>query len=168
MSTDQSSPKGKLTQALEQSDNHRREKRADRIRWVSQYRIGEVGEVIAGPFEVMSLLSEARECFVDGHYIATLMLATALIEHVISDELVARNKAKYGTPFERLIKIAREEALFPLELLEVADRLRAIRNPFAHHKPDDHEHRLGNRYFAQKRHPGLIAEEDAKEALIAM
>lgn len=166
MSTERTATQDALIQALERSDNDRRLGRAERIRWAAQYNI--INGVIMGPVEAMNLLREARECFVEGHYIATLMLATALIEHVISEELVSASKAKYGIAFEKAIRFAREEDLFPTELLDGADRLRILRNPFAHRKPDDHEHTLGNRYIAQKRHPHLVAEEDAKAALIAM
>ena len=165
MNKDHPAAQDALIQALEHSDSKRRLERAERIRWAARY---DIGGAIIGPVEAMNLLREARECFVEGHYIATLMLATALIEHVISEELVAASKAKYGISFERAISVARQENLFPTELLDSADRLRVLRNPFAHRKPDDHEHTLGNRYIAQKRHPRLVVEEDARAALIAM
>lgn len=147
--------KDPLIEVLERSDADRRTGRADRIRWASHY---DINDAIMGPVEELALLREARECFVEGHYIATLMLATALIEHVISEELVSANAANYGIAFDRAIKLAREKQLFPTELLDIADRLRLLRNPFAHRKPDNHEHTLGNRYMAQQRHPLLIAE----------
>ena len=109
-----------------------------------------------GEVELMNLLREARECFVDGHYIATLMLATALIEHVIAEELERVGKATPGLPFERAIKLARQESLFPEPLLATADQLRVLRNPFAHRKPIEHAHTLGNRYNALRRHPKSV------------
>ena len=157
--------KNPIIEALERSDADRRPGRADRIRWSSHYALD---GAIMGPVEALALLREARDCFVDGHYVATLMLATAIIEHVISEELVSANAAKYGIAFESAIKLARGKQLFPPELLDIADRLRLLRNPFAHRKPDEHEHTLGNRYTAQQRHPLLIAEEDARAALVAM
>lgn len=166
MTTDRSVTQDALIQALERSDSDRRSDRAERIRWAAQYDI--ISGVIVGPVEAMYLLREAQECFVEGHYIATLMLATALIEHVISEKLVSANIAKYGIEFKKAIGLARKQGLFPNELLESADRLRILRNPFAHRKPDDHEHTLGNRYIAQGRHPRLVAEEDAKASLVAM
>lgn len=165
MTTEPSPNRDPLIAALEYSDCKRRPARAERIRWASQY---DISEAVIGPVEAMNLLREARECFVEGHYIATLMLATALIEHVILEELVEVGGAKYGTSFERAIRLARDAELFPADLLDSADRLRVVRNPFAHRKPDDHAHTLGNRYVAQKRHPRLVLEEDAKAALVAM
>ncbi|HSH73760.1 MAG TPA: hypothetical protein VK974_11960 [Methylophilaceae bacterium] len=154
-----------LIKALEHSDNDRRLKRAERTVWISQY---EIGGVIAGSVEVIHLLQEARNCFVEAHYIATLMLATAVIEHLISNKLLQISKAKYGISFERAIEIAREEKIFSSDLLDSADKLRQLRNPFAHLKPGNHESTLANRFVAQKRHPIAVVEDDAKEAVVAM
>jgi hypothetical protein len=155
-----------LIEALVRSDGERRAARAQRIRWVSQYDIR--AGVIIGEVELMNLLREAQECFVDGHYIATLLLATALIERVIAEELERVGKATPGLSFERAIKLAGQESLFPEALLASADQLRIRRNPFAHRKPSEHEHTLGNRYLAQRRHPRLVLEEDARSAIVAM
>lgn len=159
--------KDPLIQALEQSDNGRRQERAERIRWVSQYQV-EFKGIISGSVELINLLNEARDCFVEGHYIATLILATAVIEHLLSEELVTLGKAKYGISFERAIQVAKDEGLFPTEILAYVEMLRVIRNPFAHRKPDNHPHTLGNRHLSQKKHPNLVVREDAQIALIAM
>jgi len=163
MESDQ--PGDKLIEALVHSDEERRTGRAERIRWVSQYD-SSTG-MIMGEVELMNLLREARECFVDGHYIATLVLATALIEHVIAEELERAGNGKPAS-FEQAIKTARRGSLFPEALLAAADRLRILRNPFAHRKPAEHEHTLGNRYISQRRHPRLLLEEDARSAIVAM
>jgi hypothetical protein len=155
-----------LIQVLERRDAERRPERAARIEWVAQHNL-DVG-LVMGSVEALNLLREARECFVEGHYIATLVLATAFIEHVIAEQLVASSKAKFGIEFRDAIALARKEQLFPEPLLDSAEQLRVLRNPFAHRKPDGHEHTLGNRYLAQKRHPQAVAEEDARTALIAM
>ena len=156
-----------LIQALEQSDSLRRQERAERIRWLSPHQV-EFNGLIGGSTELISLLMEARECFIEGHYIATLVLATAVIEHLLSSELTAYGKATYGLSFERAIKIATEEGLFTPEALAQAEKLRVVRNPFAHRKPDDHPHTLGNRFRAEQRHPNLVVRDDAQTALITM
>lgn len=155
-----------LIEALERSDNERRVGRAERIRWASQHDVH--APLIMGEVEMLNLLREARECFVDGHYIATLMLATALIEHVIHEELDRIGKATRYLPFAHAIKLARDDALFPESLLSTADRLRTYRNPFAHRQPSDNPDTLGNRYIAQRRHPNRVLEEDARSAIEAM
>ena len=167
MDDDAVSGNDSLIRALEQSDNWRRQERAERIRWVSQYQV-EFNGMISGSVELISLLNEARDCFVEAHYIASLVLATAVIEHLLAEELVATGKAKYGLPFEKTIQVANDEGLFPVEMLAYAETLRVIRNPFAHRKPDGHPHTLGSRYLSQNRHPNLVVREDAQTALIAM
>jgi hypothetical protein len=169
MDTEQAATPDKLIEALERFDHERRTARAERIRWIDRYNVT-LGGVVAGPMAEMSLLNEARECFINGHYIATLMLATALIEHVITGELIEVSRTKPGkdVPFIQAIRLARDSALFPDMLLDDADRLRVLRNPFAHRKADDHEHSLGNRFMAQQRHPDQVLEEDARTAVVAM
>lgn len=156
-----------LLQALERSDEILRVDRAARIEWISQYDV-RPGRIFAGRVEFMSLLSEAHDCFVSGHNIATLMLATAFIEHLLMGILIDANKAKHGLMFEEGIKIARKDRLFSNKLLDEADRLRLVRNPLAHLKPDSHVHRIGVRYRADKCHPNQIAAEEARKAIVAM
>ena len=165
MAEDNKTIEDKLIQALEWYDSDTRLKRVERIKWVGQYEI--LGGIV-GKAEAMSLLGEVRDCYVQGHFIAALILATALIEHVIAEELVYANKGKYGITFTKSIKYALEEKLFPPELLAAAEKLRELRNPFAHLKPPNHTHSLGNRYMSQERHPEDVKEEDAKEAVVAM
>jgi hypothetical protein len=75
----------KLVDALEKSDALRRQGRAERIQWLSQHR---ESCSYFGPMDTMRVLAEAGYCFVDGHYVATLLLAVAYIEHTLTDELL--------------------------------------------------------------------------------
>jgi len=113
----------------------------------------------------MALLSEAGECFINGHFIATILLAVAFIEHTLTDELSAKGAA---APFASAIKAAREQQLFPEAILEWTDKLRLRRNPFCHRKPEGHKHSFGARFLTRREHPQKILEEDAKEALSLM
>jgi hypothetical protein len=155
----------KLVQALEYSDKERREKRAERIRWISQFAID---GILLGKVEVMSLLSEARHTFIDGHYIATLLIATAGIEHIVSEILLQKVKCKERLTMDSALRIAEKNALFSAKLLADADRLRLLRNSFTHLKPDGHEHNLSNRFIEEHCHPQSILEEDARQSLVTM
>lgn len=158
-------PADALLNALAYSDARRRPDRAKRIRWVSPHA---VEGAIIGRTELLKLLNEAHACFVDGHDIATLIVAVAAIEQVLAEELTGAGLAGHGTPLSQFTDIARKCNLFTAGLLDEVDRLRKLRNPYAHLKPDDHLHSLGNRYMAQGRHPSLLVEEDAKAALETM
>lgn len=155
----------KLIQALEYSDKERREERAERIRWISQFAID---GILIGKVEVMSLLNEARGTFIDGHYIATLLIATAGIEHVISENLLKKVKCKKRLALDSALLMAEENALFSVKLLADADRLRLLRNSFTHLKSDAHKHNLSNRFKERQCHPRAILEEDAKQSLVTM
>ena len=157
----------RLVEALEQHDLEQRQARAARIEWASEHDVTRLG-VISGVPEMMSLMSETRECFVNGHFIATLMLGTAVIEHVIVEELVDRGIGRFRMPLSEALAIARKEQVFPESLLDAADKLRALRNPFAHRRPDDDNDRFSNRYIARKTHPRVVLEEDARVALASM
>ena len=156
----------KLVAALAQSDEMRRSERADRIQWLSEHQIP-LG-VVVGPMDTMAAIGEARDCFVEGHYIASLLLCVAVVEHIITDSLVERGLANYGAPFIEAIKIAGDKNIFPLEMLSRADHLREIRNPFTHRKSQKHRHSFGNRFLAEKIYPKAILERDAKDALDLM
>lgn len=166
MSATESIACSNLIAALVQSDEMRRSERADRILWLSKYQIP-LG-IVVGEMDTMAVLGEARGCFIEGHYIASLLMCVAFIEHTITDTLVERNLAKYGIRFVEAIKLAGNAGLFPLDMLSRADRLREIRNPFTHRKNSNHHHTFGNRFHEERVHPQIILERDAKEALELM
>lgn len=156
----------KLLEALEQSDNWRRHGRADRILWLSKHQTAY--GLISGPVDTMTVLGEARDCFVEGHYVAALLLGVAFIEHTLMDELKDRHLDSKVRNFADAIRHARENTLFPNDLLSRVDALRKIRNPFAHRAAPDHQHSFGIRFKARGVHPYIILEADAKEALEVM
>lgn len=166
MSATEPSARSNLIAALEQSDEMRRSERAERIEWLSAHQIS-LG-ILVGPMDSMAVLGEARDCFIEGHYIASQLLSVAFIEHTVTDELVERGLAKYGVSFNDAIRISRDAGLFTPEMLSGADHLREIRNPFTHRKNQDHRHSFGNRFLEERVHPKTILERDAKDALALM
>ena len=154
-----------LLRALAESDEHRRLGRANRILWVSAIR-PQLSAVV-GPLDTMTILNEARDCFIEGHYVATVLLATAFIEHTLVDELSER---ELGRPraFSAALDAATENQLFPNELLSQTRDFSLIRNAFTHRKPSDDPNGFGNRFQARQVHPTKILEEDAKQALVLM
>lgn len=154
----------KLIAALVESDDMRRSERALRIEWLSALQIHD--GIIAGSIDTLGMLHEARDCFVEGSYIAVLLLADSFIEHIITDELIERGLAKYG--INDSIKVARENNIFSINMLIQAGHLREIRNPFVHRKSPTHQHSFGNRFIQSGAHPTALLEKDAKDALALM
>jgi hypothetical protein len=155
----------RLLVALQQSDEMHREKRAERMIAVSEH-VKSYG-VVMGEADTLAIKEEAYFCFVNGHYIATILLAVSLIEHTLSDVIVESGGER---PFRLAgaIETARSKNLFPDDLLNAADRLREIRNPFTHRRKPDDPDVFANRFRAHDMHPTALLEEDAKAALVAM
>ncbi len=116
----------------------------------------------------MQLLREAREIFVDGHYVATLLVAVAFIEHTVVEELQRLGHVNGSPTFSNAIRIAAENKVFPSDWLARAKKLGLRRNPFVHLKDDDHQHALGVRIRTENRHPASILESDAKDVIDLM
>jgi len=165
MSDSDESLRTRLLVALGKSDVLRREGRADRIVWLRQHQIE--GGLHVGLMDTMTVLGEAPACFIEGHYVAVLMLAVAFIEHTLMDELKARGFDGKVRNLGAAIERAEEMNVFPADLLTRATALRKIRNPFAHLDADD-EYSFGNRYIERRVHPETILEQDAKDALEVM
>lgn len=165
MSDAQDDFRERLLVALQRSDEIHREKRADRMIAVSAH-VKSYG-VVMGEADTLAIKEEAYYSYVNGHYIATILLAVSLIEHTLSDAIVESGE---GRPFNLggAIKTARSKNLFPDDLLNAADRLRQIRNPFTHRREPDDPDIFANRFWARKIHPTALLEEDAKAALVAM
>jgi len=163
---DESSIDTRLTAGLERADSEDRQARVARIKWLSLHerRPG----ITFGRTETMRLLSEARETFIDGHFVASLLLATAFIEHTLSDELQKLGHVSSSPSFSRAIVLAGECKVFPDDWLARADALRLKRNPFAHLKEPKHEHNLGVRFRKQNVNPNRVMEADAKDAISLM
>lgn len=156
-------PSNKLLAALEVSDGDSRAKRVSRIEWMSQFSLSE--GVIEGPVETLSLLSESRNCFIDGHFIATLVLSMAFIEHALVIMLNLKSLSSSSPGVGGKLALARRHNTLPNELLDRTQLLQNRRNPFIHKKLPSREHSLSFRYINERRHPNKILQEDAEESL---
>ncbi|MCE4513895.1 hypothetical protein [Xanthomonas hortorum] len=74
-----------LTEALARADDSSRADRVDRIEWLAQHYF-HPGAVM-GDLTILQMLEEARLCFVSGHFVGALLLATSFVEHTLSEEL---------------------------------------------------------------------------------
>lgn len=160
--------RAKLIDALKASDERLREERADRIIWMSACLFKP--KVIIGRPETLALFSEAESAFREGHFISVQLLALAFVEHTISEELIERSlaKEKEKVNFERAIELAQKNLILSTELLSRVDRLREVRNPFAHLRPSEDPFTYGNRYINLKVYPLNMLEKDAREAFQVM
>lgn len=156
----------KLLEALESSDARRRTGRAERIEWLSLHQ--RTPPIYAGRTETLQVFHEARDTFVDGYYVGSLLLALAFLEHTIIEELRLLGHTKGFPSFAQAIELARERKVFPEDWLKRAKALSHRRNAYCHPQDDEHALSLGNRIRLEDRHPTAIMEADAKKALELM
>ena len=156
----------RLIEALSSGDESTRADRADRILWISEHDTRP--PAFAGPMDTCRVLQEAHDCFIHGYFVACMMLATSFMEHTLSDELNERGLIKGKPTLERIIEMARDKLDLPHGLLERADDLRVLRNPFVHRRPAEDQSTFGNRFKAARTHPENVLETDAKLAIMVM
>jgi hypothetical protein len=155
-----------LTAALARADESSRGARVERIEWLGQHHF-HPGAVM-GELAVLHMLEEARLCFISGHFVGALLLATSFVEQTLSEELEDVVSPQERRTFELMIKAGRKSLPLPSDLFDRTDRLRLLRNPFTHRKAPDHPEAFGTRFLATKAHPATILEADAKLAMEVM
>lgn len=166
MDSNGSSTREALLRALEQFDLMTRDVRVERIEWLSLH--SPTFPTVMGRAETLQLLREARESFVNGHFVASLVVALAFIEHSLVEELQLLKLTQGSPSFSDALSIAETEKIFPPDWLARARRLSLRRNSYAHLKQEAHSHTLGARIRQEKQHPNAIMETDAKDAIDLM
>jgi hypothetical protein len=137
------------------------------MRWLAGVTPKNVGYLL--PVETALVFEEAASCFIYGHFIATILLATSFVEHWLTGSLRSRGYSRQASQgLAAAIKFARAKNLADPIVLDKADQLRVIRNPFVHLKDFDHEQTVTQRTLEHKTDPWTLSENDAREALIAM
>ena len=159
--------RSKLEVDLERYDQNSFDERLARLKWL--VRVFPDRHSFAGPPETLFMFGEVKNTFVDGAYVATVLLCTSFIEHWLSSFLSSRGfdaNAKGG--LKAITKCLRRERLTHDFLIKRIDRLRELRNPFAHLKAFDHAYNLSQRSYAESLSPFVVMEEDAKFAVSLM
>ena len=154
--------------ALERGERKTLPQRAARVRWLSE--VIPRNRMFGMPLETGLVFEEAKASYVYGNFVAVMVLAASFIEHWFTASLSNRGYQKEASQgLAAAIKCARRYKLVDSIILDKADRLRLIRNPFVHLKEFDHQHGINQR-MAKTRNFDIqgILEADAKEALIAM
>jgi hypothetical protein len=159
--------KSRLERSLEKSDRDMFSSRLYRLKWLES--VFPKGSGFLMPPETFYVFEEARLAFINGEFVATLLLANAFLEQWLGNVLASKGYEKEaGRGLSAILKCMAKTGLLHPFLADAADRLRKVRNPFVHIKSFNHEHRLTQRMFREKRYPNSLLEEDAKDAISLM
>ena len=122
--------------------------------------------MLAGDMEFVFTFGEIKGCFINGHFIATIVLTQSFIEKIFIEHFNSKNLTKEtNNGLDRMIKYARKNAIIHSIILDKVDGLRQKRNPFVHSKDWSYPYSLSHRIIKNKTQPYEQLEKDAKEAI---
>lgn len=130
------------------------------------HKINPNGLVIAGQMELVLSYREIQFCFIDGHFMATIVLCQAFTEKLLHNhynELGFEKVANKG--LNAILKHARDNNILNEFLIKKVDNIRLMRNPITHLKDGEYEHGLDKRSFKNRLSPMTQLEKDATSAL---
>ena len=141
--------------------------------YTCEYGCSDIGMV--GNTEANLLYEEAGLAFINGTFIATILLCQAFIEHWLTEYISRkRNLAEIPKSLEGMLKLCRKEGLMHIYLVEKINNVRLVRNPFTHPKPYEYPHSISQRLLEMKTNPKTkmhaedLLEQDAKNAIDIM
>lgn len=130
------------------------------------HKINPHGLTMAGRIELVLTYREVQLCFIDGHFLATIVLAQAFVEKLFHDhynKLGHEKIAKKG--LNAILQHARKNKTINEFLINRVNAIRLMRNPITHFKDFSYEHDLDKRSYKNMTSPLIQLEKDAKESV---
>lgn len=159
--------KSKLESSLEKYDKEIFLSRVERYRWLNNILPKEYSFVMS--MEAFYLKDEIFRAFINGEFVAAILLSQAFIEHWLCGLMTSKGHDKLSNKsLCEIIKFAKDNHIIHEFILEKTDELRKIRNPFIHPKPFDHEFNLSQRSLSKAQRPEEILLKDAQRAISLM
>ena len=159
-----------LTVWLEADDAKGRPWRAKRLRdLLSILPLPPERMMFLGGEQSMICFDEARRCYLDGSYMAVVLLCLAYVERELAARLYAAgwDKAKNVRLAEILERAYEVGELSELEWQTYRD-LANLRNSHAHFRSPDEKTSLISRTVEENELPGEMLKEDARKAVLAI
>ena len=166
MTDNESAKYDNLTDALKWYDEDSRLERAKRIDWASS--LYQSTGLISGEIVPLSMMEEARACFVNGQNMASVLCATSAIEHLLVAEIESAGASSGNATLGSSIRTAETAQMYSAEVISDLREINELRNPLAHRREASDSSTLANRYLERKSHPDLITEQDARHSLKVM
>jgi hypothetical protein len=138
--------------------------KAKRLKFL--HKINPDGLIMSGPTEFVLTLREVQFCFIDGHFLATIVLGQAFVEKILHqhyNELGFDTVANKG--LNAILQHARKNNTISTFIINYVDTIRLIRNPITHTKDHNYPHGLDRRSYNNKTSPLIQLEKDAKKAV---
>lgn len=121
------------------------------------------------PPETAFVFEEARCCFIDGTFVATILLSQAFIEHTLQSYFRARGDGHLARAgLARMCKYLESHNVLHEFLLGKITKLREIRNSLMHLQGPAAPNTISNRAYERTQAPHQLLKQDAEFALALM
>jgi hypothetical protein len=154
----------KLEKALQKYDRDSFLDRLSRLKVINTVWPKDI--YVAGDMEFVYAIGEIKMCYIDGQFLATIILTQAVIEKVFFNLFVGKDlKAEAKEGLNNMIQFAKGKDIIHDSILEMIDKLRIIRNPIIHYKECVNPQGLSLRAFQERSQPYELLEKDAEEGI---
>jgi len=126
--------------------------------------LGMRGAMLPGGTITYRAWNEARSSFINGHFVATVLLCQGLMEHLLASELEMRldpvpvpGKATGKT----IRKLSRESGVITAEEDQELELLASLRNPLTHYRGANDPEHIDQQAMQQRSASDAILERDA-------
>ncbi len=122
------------------------------------------GLVLAGGSDFVLIYRELQLCYIDGNFLATIVLAQAFVEKIVHSYFIEKKlESVADRGLYQMIVYLKKTLVISDFAFNLIDNLRLIRNPITHLKKSDYKHSLDNR--SKGNSPMIQLEKDAKMAI---
>ena len=163
-------PVSELITWLDGDEGKSRPYRARRLaRLLEVVTIPSNGIMFWGGSNSAQCFTELRLAFIHGLYLATVLLALAFIEQEIAGLLHAAGwDGAQSSPLEKLLRKARQQSVITEGEYKSFERLRVVRNAYAHFRHFNHPTAWHNRALSAETDLDGILEADVDGAIQAL
>lgn len=152
---------------IENEDQSCRQDRIDRLEWLADnFPASRQGLLLHGGWLTLQLLEEAKYCFAYGQYLATAVLGVAVVERILAAKFFASGRDDLERAGgQLLLREARRSNWISETEYDQIDKVRQLRNQFAHFRRPLSAGTVEHRAVQRECHAERIIEEDARRIL---
>jgi hypothetical protein len=126
--------------------------------------LGMQGAMLPGGTITYRAWTEARSSFINGHFVATVLLSQGLMEHLLASELEMRLDPVLVPPKatgKAIRKLSRDSGVITADEDRELERLASLRNPLTHYRGANDPQHIDQQAMQQRTHSESILERDA-------
>lgn len=137
-----------------------------RLKWMFENSPTQELFVFPGGLHSKRAFEEARNSYLYGLFMGTVLLCLSFVEQTLAAKIYARGENRASSwSLAVLLRRGRDRGLITNVFYNRLEKSRKIRNSFAHFRPPLHEERLSVRSLTFGSEISLVIEKDARELL---